>query len=119
MHLDKETFERAGIPGKPLSMRMDGTDSARWGGWLFVSVDLNTPTAPSNRKAYECLVGASQEVFTEQLTWLFCLKVGTCKTSLSPCISSKLLYQASESLQSITTRGPPTSRCFFAPRICG
>ncbi|PHH67736.1 hypothetical protein CDD80_563 [Ophiocordyceps camponoti-rufipedis] len=65
MYLDKETFERAGLPGKLYSAAGNRGREPRW----VVSHDLANPPG---KKATQRLLYACQQVFHKPLTWLFC-----------------------------------------------
>ncbi|PFH56679.1 hypothetical protein XA68_16137 [Ophiocordyceps unilateralis] len=65
MYLDKETFERAGLPGKPYGSKGNRGLKPRW----MVSHDLANPPG---KKAFDRLLYACQRVFDKPLPWLFC-----------------------------------------------
>ncbi|RDA87446.1 hypothetical protein CP532_2811 [Ophiocordyceps camponoti-leonardi (nom. inval.)] len=76
MYLDKETFERAGLPGKPYGTKGNRGHKPRW----IVSFDL---VNPPGKKAFDRLLHASQRVFDKPLTWLLCEADPAC-----PCLKT-------------------------------
>lgn len=103
MHLDKETFERAGIPGRSPNANTCSTGQARRGESALqlvfchfpnnmdsanhttptpvISVDLKNLASPQEKRVYERLVHACESLFIEKLGWLICLDTGSSKTS--------------------------------------
>ncbi|KAG8409458.1 hypothetical protein J3459_017494 [Metarhizium acridum] len=79
IHMDKETFQRAGIPGKPLIARAGSDGQPKWG----ISVDLNSRASSPDGRIPVCLEHACSTVFTERLVWLLCLKTGSGKITPS------------------------------------
>ncbi|RCI14352.1 hypothetical protein L249_5951 [Ophiocordyceps polyrhachis-furcata BCC 54312] len=65
MYLDKETFERAGLEGKPYGTKGNRGHKARW----IVSYDVANPPG---KKASDRLLYACQRVLDKPLTWLLC-----------------------------------------------
>lgn len=67
MFLDKETYERAGLVGKPYGAKGTRGLRPRW----VVEFDLRSPSMFRGKKGFDRLVYASRNVLTEPLTWLF------------------------------------------------
>lgn len=68
MFLDKETYERAGLVGKPYGAKGTRGLKPRW----VVEFDLRSPSMFRGKKGFDRLVYACKNVFIEPLTWLFC-----------------------------------------------
>ncbi|EQK97511.1 ribonuclease P 40kDa subunit [Ophiocordyceps sinensis CO18] len=68
MYLDKETFERAGLTGKPHGPQGNRGLKPRW----VVSYDLTSPSMMTGTKGYDRLSYACQNVLDKPLTWLYC-----------------------------------------------
>lgn len=68
MFLDKETYERAGLVGKPHGAKGNRGLRPRW----VVEFDLRSPSMFHGRPGFDRLVYACRNTLTEQLTWLFC-----------------------------------------------
>lgn len=68
MFLDKETYERAGLVGKPYGAKGNRGLKPRW----VVEFDLRSPSMFKGKKGFDRLVYASKNVLNEPLTWLFC-----------------------------------------------
>ncbi|ROW07030.1 hypothetical protein VPNG_06620 [Cytospora leucostoma] len=67
MFLDKETYERAGLVGKPYGAKGTRGLRPRW----VVEFDLRSPSMFRGKKGFDRLVYACKNVLTEPLTWLF------------------------------------------------
>ncbi|CVL01470.1 uncharacterized protein FMAN_07762 [Fusarium mangiferae] len=61
MFVDKETYERAGLVGKPYGAKGGRGSKPRW-----------DPSMLRGHKGYDRLVYACKAVFTQPMTWLFC-----------------------------------------------
>lgn len=68
MFLDKETYERAGLVGKPHGAKGNRGSKPRW----VVEHDLRSPSMFKGRKGFDRLVYACKNVLNEPLSWLFC-----------------------------------------------
>lgn len=68
MYLDKETYERAGLVGKPYGAKGNRGLRPRW----LVEFDLRSPSMFRGKKGFDRLVYACKNVLIEPLTWLFC-----------------------------------------------
>ncbi|KAK2614892.1 hypothetical protein N8I77_001683 [Diaporthe amygdali] len=68
MCLDKETYERAGLVGKPHGAKGNRGLRPRW----VVEFDLRSPSMLHGRPGFDRLVYACKNTLTEPLTWLFC-----------------------------------------------
>lgn len=68
MFLDKETYERAGLVGKPYGAKGNRGLRPRW----MVEIDLRSPSMLHGRPGFDRLVYACKNTLTEPLTWLFC-----------------------------------------------
>lgn len=68
MFLDKETYERAGLVGKPHGAKGNRGLRPRW----VVELDLRSPSMLHGRPGFDRLVYACTNTLTEPLTWLFC-----------------------------------------------
>lgn len=95
MHLDRETYERAGLVGVPYGAKGKRGLKPRWSEHLLVrlhvvmltcvvvKLDLNSPSMVRGKKGYDRLIYACKNVFTSELTWLFCSLSDTGKSSLT------------------------------------
>lgn len=68
MYLDKETYERAGLVGKPHGAKADRGLRPRW----VVEYDLRSPSMLHGKPGFDRLVYACKNTLREPLTWLFC-----------------------------------------------
>ncbi|KAJ4174498.1 hypothetical protein NW754_004917 [Fusarium falciforme] len=68
MYLDKETYERAGLVGKPYGAKGGRGSKPRW----VVSYNLRDPTMFRGKKGFDRLIYACKTVFNKPITWLFC-----------------------------------------------
>lgn len=68
MYLDKATYERAGLVGKPYGVKGNRGLKPRW----VVEFDLRSPSMFRGKKGFDRLVHACKEVFSEPVNWLFC-----------------------------------------------
>ncbi|KAL2143784.1 hypothetical protein VTI28DRAFT_9999 [Corynascus sepedonium] len=68
MFLDKETYERAGLVGKPDGAKGNRGTRPRW----IVEFDLTAPSMFPGKKGFDRLVYASKNALAEPITWLFC-----------------------------------------------
>ncbi|KAI1401305.1 ribonuclease P 40kDa subunit [Hypoxylon fuscum] len=67
MHLDKETYERAGLTGKPHGVKGKRGLKPRW----IVQFDLRGPSMLHGKKGFDRLAYACKNVFNTPVTWLF------------------------------------------------
>ncbi|RDW66264.1 hypothetical protein BP6252_09899 [Coleophoma cylindrospora] len=85
LHLDKESYERAGLVGKPDVVTGKRGTRPRWGivctlpkqEWLLtestvVEIDLRQPSMLHGKKGFDRIVYAFKNVLTTPVTWLFC-----------------------------------------------
>ncbi|KAI0106505.1 ribonuclease P 40kDa subunit [Nemania sp. FL0031] len=68
MYLDKETYERAGLVGKPHGAKDARGLRPRW----VVEYDLRSPSALHGKKGFDRLVYACKNALNTPTTWLFC-----------------------------------------------
>ncbi|OHW99458.1 ribonuclease p mrp protein subunit pop1 [Colletotrichum incanum] len=68
MYLDKETYERAGLVGKPHGVKGKRGLKPRW----VVSYQLRDPSMLHGKKGFDRLVYACKNVLNTPVTWLFC-----------------------------------------------
>lgn len=68
LYLERESFERAGLEGKPHGAKGSRGDKPRW----VVSVDLTAPSMVSGKRGFERLLRACETVFSSPVQWLFC-----------------------------------------------
>ncbi|KAI0553415.1 ribonuclease P 40kDa subunit [Xylaria curta] len=68
MYLDKETYERAGLVGKPHGVKGGRGLQSRW----VVEYDLRSPSASHGKKGFDRLVYACKNALNTPTTWLFC-----------------------------------------------
>ncbi|KAI0396390.1 ribonuclease P 40kDa subunit [Xylariaceae sp. FL0594] len=68
MYLDRETYERAGLVGKPHGAKGARGLKPRW----VVEYDLRSPSALHGKKGFDRLVYACKNVLNLPKTWLFC-----------------------------------------------
>ena len=66
--LGKETYERAGLVGRPDGARGGRGARARW----LVEINLRLPSMLHGRKGFDRIVHACKTVLKEDVTWLFC-----------------------------------------------
>ncbi|KAL7628465.1 hypothetical protein AAE478_002668 [Parahypoxylon ruwenzoriense] len=86
MHLDKETYERAGLVGKPQGVKGKRGLKPRWStssdastvmkttNWPFEAVqfDLRSPSMLHGKKGFDRLAYACKNALNTPVTWLFC-----------------------------------------------
>ncbi|KAK4161846.1 ribonuclease P 40kDa subunit-domain-containing protein [Cladorrhinum sp. PSN259] len=68
MYLDKETYERAGLVGKPHGVKGKRGLKPRW----VVEIDLTASSMVPGKKGFNRIVYASKNALNESLTWLLC-----------------------------------------------
>ncbi|RYP18425.1 hypothetical protein DL765_003937 [Monosporascus sp. GIB2] len=68
MYLDKETYERAGLDGKPYGVKGQRGLKPRW----IVEFDLRSPSMLHGKKRFDRLAYACENVINKPTTWLFC-----------------------------------------------
>lgn len=68
MFLDNETYERAGLVGKPQGAKGNRRLRPHW----VVDLDLRSPSMLHGRPGFDRLVYACKNALTEPQTWLFC-----------------------------------------------
>ncbi|KND87560.1 Ribonuclease P protein subunit p40 [Tolypocladium ophioglossoides CBS 100239] len=68
MYLDKETFERGGLVGKPYGAKGNRGFKPRW----VVSYDLTSPSMVHGKRGFSRLLRACETVLDKPLEWLFC-----------------------------------------------
>ncbi|OTA55592.1 ribonuclease P 40kDa subunit [Hypoxylon sp. EC38] len=67
MYLDKETYERAGLVGKPHGVKGKRGLKPRW----IVQFELRSPSMLHGKKGFDRLAYACKNVFSTPITWLF------------------------------------------------
>ncbi|KAI4594665.1 hypothetical protein KJ359_007757 [Pestalotiopsis sp. 9143b] len=67
MHLDKDTYERAGLEGKPHGVKGRRGLKLRW----IVQYDLRAPASFPGKKGYDRLLYACKNVLDQPIAWLF------------------------------------------------
>ncbi|KAI1382951.1 ribonuclease P 40kDa subunit [Hypoxylon trugodes] len=67
MYLDKKTYERAGLVGKPQGVKGNRGFKPRW----VVQFDLRSPSMLHGKKGFDRLAYACKNVLNTPLTWLF------------------------------------------------
>ncbi|GJC80507.1 ribonuclease P protein subunit p40 [Colletotrichum liriopes] len=68
MFLDKETYERAGLVGKPHGVKGKRGLKPRW----VVSYQLRDPSMLHGKKGFDRLIYACKNALNTPVTWLFC-----------------------------------------------
>lgn len=66
--LEKESYERAGLIGKPDGAKGSRGARARW----VVEINLRLPSMLHGKKGFDRIVYAAKNVLNKPLTWLFC-----------------------------------------------
>ncbi|KAL1879687.1 hypothetical protein VTK73DRAFT_6862 [Phialemonium thermophilum] len=77
LFLDKETYERAGLVGKPEGAKGNRGQRPRW----VVEFDLRAQSMYPGKKGFDRLVYACKTVLKTPVTWLFCNVSTTSPTS--------------------------------------
>lgn len=85
MYLDKESYERAGLVGKPDGVKGKRATKPRWGtvftwiasnSWLIpdivVEINLRLPSMLHGKKGFDRIVYACKNVLNTPVTWLIC-----------------------------------------------
>lgn len=90
MYLDKETYQRAGLVGKPYGAKGDRGLKPRW----VVEHDLRSPSMFSGKKGFDRLVYAAKNVLNEPVVWLFCSVAHECQSRYWLCIDGGCCYGA-------------------------
>ncbi|KAE9376771.1 ribonuclease P 40kDa subunit [Stipitochalara longipes BDJ] len=67
LHLDKESYERAGLVGKPEGIKGKRGTKPRW----IVEINLRLPSMLHGKKGFDRIVYAFKNVLTTPVTWLF------------------------------------------------
>lgn len=93
MYVDKETYERAGLVGKPHGGKGNREGKPRWSknplspsctrhasnaSSQVVRYDLKAPAMLHGKKAFDRLLYACKNVFPTPLTWLYSYTEGNC-----------------------------------------
>ena len=68
LHLDRESYERCGLAGKPDGVKGSRGRKPRW----LVEIDLRQPSMFRGKKGFDRIENAFQKVLTNPVTWLFC-----------------------------------------------
>lgn len=68
LSLDKESYERAGLVGKPGGAKGARGARARW----VVEINLRLPSMLHGKKGFDRIVYTAKEVLNKEVTWLFC-----------------------------------------------
>ncbi|KAL6907270.1 ribonuclease P 40kDa subunit domain-containing protein [Trichoderma evansii] len=68
LYLDRETYERAGLEGKPYGIKGDRGSKPRW----KVSYNLREESMLHGRKRFDRLVYACKNVLNQSMKWLVC-----------------------------------------------
>ncbi|KAH0522715.1 hypothetical protein TsFJ059_006515 [Trichoderma semiorbis] len=68
LYLDRETYERAGLEGKPYGKKGDRGSKPRW----RVSYNLREESMLHGRKGFDRLVYTCKNVLNQPVTWLVC-----------------------------------------------
>ncbi|RFU74318.1 ribonuclease p 40kda subunit [Trichoderma arundinaceum] len=68
LYLDRETYERAGLEGKPYGIKGDRGSKPRW----KVSYNLREESMLHGRKRFDRLAYACKNVLNQPMTWLVC-----------------------------------------------
>lgn len=68
LSLGKESYERAGLVGKPDGAKGARGARARW----VVEINLRLPSMLHGKKGFDRIVYAAKEVLNKEVTWLFC-----------------------------------------------
>ncbi|KAH9904069.1 ribonuclease P 40kDa subunit [Xylariomycetidae sp. FL2044] len=68
LYLEKETYERAGLVGKPHGIKGKRGLKPRW----IVEYDLRSPSMLRGKNAFDRLLYACKNVLNAPTTWLFC-----------------------------------------------
>lgn len=83
LHLDKESYERAGLVGKPDGVKGKRGTKPRWGNFvalstedhadidLVVEIELRLPSMLHGKKGFDRVVYAFKNVLNTPVTWLF------------------------------------------------
>ncbi|QSZ29102.1 hypothetical protein DSL72_003612 [Monilinia vaccinii-corymbosi] len=68
LHLDKESYERSGLVGKPEEIKGKRGHRPRW----IVEINLRLPSMLHGKKGFRRVEYAFKNVLTTPVTWLFC-----------------------------------------------
>ncbi|PTB38682.1 hypothetical protein M441DRAFT_145316 [Trichoderma asperellum CBS 433.97] len=68
LYLDRETYERAGLEGKPYGIKGDRGSKPRW----RISYNLREESMLHGRKRFDRLVYACKNVLNQPMKWLVC-----------------------------------------------
>lgn len=68
LHLDRPTYERAGLSGRPIRSPARPHQTSRYA----ITLDLRAPSMVRGRKAFARMQRAFENVLSETITWLFC-----------------------------------------------
>ena len=104
MHLDKESYERAGLVGKPDGVKGARGMKPRWSEFpslsarypliprTVVELNLRLPSMLHGRKGFNRIVYAFKNVITAPVTWLFCNLAASGKISRRFHSGSMLIF---------------------------
>ncbi|KAI9051010.1 hypothetical protein LZ554_005118 [Drepanopeziza brunnea f. sp. 'monogermtubi'] len=79
LKLDKESYERAGLVGKPDGIKGNRGTKPRW----VVEIELRSPSMLHGKKGFDRIVYAFKNVLKKPVTWLF-VDLGEKTTTPSP-----------------------------------
>ncbi|KAB8291280.1 hypothetical protein EYC80_009966 [Monilinia laxa] len=68
LHLDKESYERSGLVGKPEGIKGKREHRPRW----IVEINLRLPSMLHGKKGFKRIEYAFKNVLTAPIAWLFC-----------------------------------------------
>ncbi|KAI9794692.1 MAG: hypothetical protein M1833_007408 [Piccolia ochrophora] len=105
LSLDKETYERAGLVGKPSGTAKMQRKKGRWG----IEIDLRLPSMIQGKPRFGKILWACKNVLNNPMNWLFC--------DLSPSEASQMalaLLQPSERVCSPQVQG---AACTLVPPL--
>ncbi|ESZ97010.1 ribonuclease P 40kDa subunit [Sclerotinia borealis F-4128] len=68
LHLDKESYERSGLVGKPEGVKGKREHRPRW----IVEINLRLPSMLHGKNGFKRIEYAFKNVLTTPVTWLFC-----------------------------------------------
>lgn len=121
MFLDKETYERAGLVGKPHGVKGMRGLKPRWGAYagfrhwfldmladwvLVVDLDLTASAMWPGKKGFDRLIYACKNALNQRLAWLFCNLSTSSMYTLYPSRQQRLTRSPAPEPDPLTSHAP-------------
>ncbi|KAK3938813.1 fungal tRNA ligase phosphodiesterase domain-containing protein [Diplogelasinospora grovesii] len=107
MFLDKESYERAGLVGKPDGVKGKRNLKPRW----VVEFDLTSPSMFPGKKGFDRLIYASKNALSSPITWLF----SNLSATIIPSSFLSVASRPSSSTKSLAASTVSTTKSAVSP----